>query len=441
MHLALIWITLIQVEQASAQRVRLQGQTIPAAPGNVTQGPPPVVGQPPAASLPPALNTLPTNGPAIYGQPGVVGQPTFQIGAPVAPGQVGDPFQTNGFFAGGSPGTIPGGVTVQNPNQGFIYPPANNQPFIGPGTGMRPTAPSNSFGNTTSSAWPNQVWSRFQSVKWQRLFERPRFRYTFIAGSPGVGDDANELQVHDVEVATTVNFPNFLWSGVPLRVSPGFVYHFWNGPNFSTGFELPPRAYSAYFAFDLVTPIERQFGAELNFTLGVYSDFDHTTSDSIRLTGVGLGWWRMTNFTTVKLGVEYLDRLDVKILPAFGIFISPSDDLKFDLYFPRPRIARRIPNWGNYEIWGYLGGEYGGGNWTLRRRLGLATIGDRVDMNDLRVFVGLEWLGPRNVTGFAEFGFVFDRELVFLEDPVPDPDPLRRLKLEDSFMIRAGLAF
>ena len=71
----------------------------------------------------------------------------------------------------------------------------------------------------------------------------------------------------------------------------------------------------------------------------------------------------------------------------------------------------------------------------------MTTIGDRVDMNDLRVFVGLEWLGPRNVTGFAEFGFVFDRELVFLEDPLPDPDPLRRLKLEDSFMIRAGLAF
>ena len=300
-----------------------------------------------------------------------------------------------------------------------------------------------SFGNSANSTWPNQAWARLQTVQWQRLLERPRFRYTNVFGDPGPGDPGNELSVQDIEIATTVNFPNFLYSGLPLRVSPGFVLNLWQGPHqATTGFDLPSRAYSAYFAFDYLTPTNQPLGAELNFTLGVYSDFNHVTSDSLRLTGVGLGWWRLAPQTTAKLGVEYLDRVDIKILPAAGIFITPSPNLKMDLYFPRPRIATRIPNLGNNEVWAYVGGEYGGGSWTVRRLLGPTVISDRVDINDLRIFTGFEWLGPRNVTGFAEIGYVFDRELVFVEDPDgPDPDPLSRLKLEDAFMLRAGFSF
>ena len=339
----------------------------------------------------------------------------------------------------------------------YVYPAPNSQPILGQGPGVNPTLPNynqpqSSFGNSASTNWPNQAWARLQQVKWYRLFERPRLRYTHIFGDPSpagpggpFGDNINELQIQDVELATTVNIPNFVWSGLPLRFSPGFVYHFWHGPNFfGTGADLPSRAYSAYLAFDFLTPLDRRFGFELNFTVGVYTDFSHTTTDSLRLTGVGLGWWRLSNQTTLKVGIEYLDRVEVKLLPAFGIFITPNNNTKLDLYFPRPRIARRIPNWGNVEVWAYLGGEYGGGSWTIRRMaldgMGgvLPNIGSRLDINDLRAFVGLEWLGRRNVTGFAEFGYVFDRELLYLRG---SGSPIEKFKIEDSFMIRAGIAF
>ena len=132
-------------------------------------------------------------------------------------------------------------------------------------------------------------------------------------------------------------------------------------------------------------------GAELNLTVGLYTDFNEVTSNSVRWTGLGLAWFRMNNTTTFKLGVEYLDRVKVKMLPAFGFFIYPSPDMKLDLYFPRPKLARRLPNLGNYEVWGYIGGEYGGGSWTIKR---IGGMGDQVDVNDIRAFVGLEWVGP-----------------------------------------------
>ena len=445
-------------EIANAQRVRLPTNQIPG-------------GAPPAANTVPALGGTPTlpnnglpgttfspNGPVIYGQPRLIGQPQIRIGAPVAaPGT--DPFQVTNQFPGGTlvAPPIQGGIQQQAPP--YIYPAPNSQPILGTGPGVNPTlpnynanAPNNSFGNSASTNWPNQAWARLQQVQWYRLFERPRLRYTHIFGNPSpsgpggpFGDNVNELQIQDVEIATTVNIPNFVWSGLPLRFSPGFVYHFWHGPNFfGTGADLPSRAYSAYLAFDYLTPLNRQVGVELNFTIGVYTDFSHTTSDSIRLTGVGLGWWRFSNVTTLKVGIEYLDRVEVKLLPAFGLFFTPNNNTKFDLYFPRPRIARRIPNWGNVEVWAYLGGEYGGGSWTIRRMaldgMGgiLPNIGSRLDINDLRVFVGLEWLGRRNVTGFAEFGYVFDRELLYLRG---SGIPIERFKVEDSFMIRAGIAF
>jgi hypothetical protein len=379
----------------------------------------------------------------IFGQPVQVGQPTIQMGPPInAPGGI-DPFQTNGSFSTTAPGFIQPntgtGVNFQNPPMlqqapPYIYPAPNSQPLLGPGVSVPPTVPNGtgSFGNTAVNQWPGQVWSRLQQVQWQRLFERPRFRASYLMGSP-TATDGNELSIVDVELATTVNFPNFVYCGLPLRMSPGFIFHYWEGPNtIDTGFELPPRAYSAYLAFDFITRLDRQIGAELNFTIGVYTDFSHVTSDSIRLTGVGLGWFRLSNSATFKIGVEYLDRVKTKLLPAFGLFLMPSNYTKIDIYFPRPRIAARIPNVGNYEVWGYLGAEYGAGSWTVEFSSG---FGDQVDINDIRVFLGAEWLGPRNVSGFAEIGYVFDRDLVY-RARIPS-----NLKLEDTIMFRVGVAF
>jgi hypothetical protein len=114
------------------------------------------------------------------------------------------------------------------------------------------------------------------------------------------------------------------------------------------------------------------------------------------------------------------------------LFIRPSDDLQIDLYFPRPRIAQRLPNFRALESWLYIAGEYGGGNWTVERDFG----DDRIAINDVRAIIGVEWYGQRGVTGFVETGYVFDRELVSQA-----AIPTRTLDLQDTIMLRLGLEF
>jgi hypothetical protein len=355
--------------------------------------------------------------------------------------QVFDPFATQpGSFSQGAP--PPGAIMPANPSAvppPFIYPMPAGGPPVNPSMGppnygaYQPGAypwynANNGASSNSPVAWPNEFWNRIKSSEVYRLLERPRWRHTYIAPS---GD--RYLGWNESEIATTLTIPNFLFTAQPLRLSPGFVFNFWEGPDtVITGVDLPARTYDAFLAADYSTPWDRAFGIETNVTVGVYSDFNHVTTDSIRITGLGLGWVRLNNTTTFKVGIEYLDRLSIKLLPAIGVFIYPNADLKLDVYFPRPRLAHRLPSLGNYEVWGYLGGEYGGGSWTVER---LGPMSDQVDVNDIRVFGGLEWMGPRQVTGFLEAGYVFQRELIFKSAPGTEVD------IDNSYMLRAGIAF
>ena len=154
------------------------------------------------------------------------------------------------------------------------------------------------------------------------------------------------------------------------------------------------------------------------------------------MTGTGLLWKRINSYTTFKIGAEYLDRVDVKLLPAIGVFLAPNPDLRLDVYFPRPKLAQRLPRIGRFEVWSYIGAEYGGGSWAIERTpLVGDDFDDQADINDVRAFVGLEWMGPRRITGFLELGYAFERELLYRSDPDNE------LELNDAFMLRTGVAF
>ncbi len=379
---------------------------------NPAMSQPAIVPPPPATLPPPVLPQLTPNLPAgaTAGQPVLIQQQVF------------DPFAIQ-------PGNPMGGLatpetqSVQPPP--FIYPPPAGT-LTAPGTAYQTPAGS-PFANS-ASAWPNEAWARLQQSQVYRLLERPRWRNTFIA-APG----DNYLGWVESDIATTLAIPNFLWSTQPLRISPGFTFNFWNGPDTAvTGADLPPRTYNAYLANDFSTPWDRNFGAEINVTVGVYSDFNVTNSDSIRITGLGLGWFRLNNTNTFKIGIEYFDRVSTKLLPALGFFIYPNPDLKLDVYFPRPRLAQRLPNLGNSEVWVYVGGEYGGGSWTIERLAGFA---DQADVNDIRAFIGVEWVGPRRVSGLFELGYVFNREIIYRSDPATS------YEMSNALMVGGGIAF
>jgi hypothetical protein len=90
-------------------------------------------------------------------------------------------------------------------------------------------------------------------------------------------------------------------------------------------------------------------------------------------------------------------------------------------------------NVGQYEVWWYLTGEYGGGSWTIERAF--TGITQQIDINDFRIGGGLEWNGPRGFTGFVEGGWVFNRVVLYRGDPADNFSP------EDSFYLRAGFSW
>lgn len=352
--------------------------------------------------------------------------PATQVRPPVTPPQYSPPQNILPQFPQRSNATLPNTGFGQQPFNYGTNPSAfqNRWPYQGLGSNFLPAI---------DWTWPRQQWQRFQNEFLPRVLERPRFRQTYLHGSNRGAGQGNELDINDIEFATTLTIPNFLQSRQPLRISPGLVASFWDGPDTpSTGFDLPSKAFGAYLAMDHVTDLAKTAGVETNFTVGVYSDYDNFSSDAIRLQGRLLGWQRINEYTVGKLGVEYLDRVKVKMLPAVGLFMSPNPDMKFDLYFPRTKLSHRIPNVGNYEMWSYVGAEYGGGSWAIERTDG---SDDQVDINDVRAFVGVEWIGPRRVTGFFDFGYAFERELVYASNQS------NNLELQDTLMIRSGVAF
>lgn len=405
-----------QVNQVPAQNVQFQAPS--STPPSLTT---PNFGTPSIINSPPATLQTPN-----FVQPQGVIQSPGTITAPVY-----DPFQTNNSPLPdfGSQFQLPGQtqpVIIQPPPEVLQSPQYQQQ--VLPGYGTQQFGTPNARNWWPSAEWPSQAWTNLRENVIPRLIEKPRFRHTYITGNGG-----NQLGENVTEIATTVTFANFLRGTQPLRISPGFDFIFWSGPDTAlTGADLPAQAYSAYLSADFITNPNFTGGMEANIAVGFYSDFKAASSDSVRVTGTILGWQRINSYTTGKLGIEYYDRVDLKLLPAIGVYMNPIADLKFDIYFPRPKLAQRLPNVGNYEIWSYIGAEYGGGSWTIER---LAGFNDQVDVNEVYSFIGAEWMGPRNVTGFVELGYAFNRELVYRSD---DKNPT---ELQDAIMVRAGLAF
>lgn len=396
-----------------------QGGAPPFAAPSSTQGqfvPPPQapgISNPNASLQSPQFDPYATQAPMT--QPPVVSSPNGSMGT----------------YPGTYPGVYPGVYPGAN-GQSAPYPAANAQPYFAPnqnlpGYGGYTGQPSSMFPNWQPSgiAWPYAPGVQGQYL---RLFEDLRLSETWVNGNNGA-----DVDINDVALAVTMNYPDFLRSNQPLKITPGFTFHFWNGPSDpDSGADLPSKAYSTFLQFDWTTRQDVQLGGEIDFAVGVYTDFQSVTTDAVRFTGTGLGWLRVTPNLTMKLGVEYLDRVDLKLFPAGGIFWKPNPDLSLDLYFPRPRIARRLPQLGNTDIWWYLGAEYGGGSWVIERT---DKSSDQVDINDIRVFTGLEWTTLSAFKGFADVGYVFNRELVYRNSPQDN------LELSDTFMIRAGFAF
>lgn len=266
-----------------------------------------------------------------------------------------------------------------------------------------------------------------------RFFQGPRFRHAYVHGN----NDQDALMINDSELSLAFAIPNFFYSSQPLYLLPSFSLHQWDGPHPPATADLPALAYSAFLDAGWQSDPTRILGAELGLRVGMFSDFDTATSDSIRIMGRGIGRIRLTPRATLKLGVLYLDRNRIKLLPAGGLLWQPNPDTRFDLFFPEPKLAHYLSTIGNTDTWWYVGGYYGGGAWTVTRA---DSSTDSIDINDLRLVLGMEWgrneqMREGRRRGFVEVGYVFDRELLY------DRSPMDNLDLQDTIVVRAGIGY
>jgi hypothetical protein len=267
----------------------------------------------------------------------------------------------------------------------------------------------------------------------QRLsvFQGVAAEFTFLADD----SDADSLGLSELELYGTFALP-LRYGAAPITFTPGFAVQYWDGP---VGFgvpptpDMPPRTYSAYLEVGWNPQITQWFRAELAVQPGIHSDFEDVEEDALRIKGSALGFFRTSPFFEIALGVVYLDRLDIKLLPAGGVIWTPDEDTRWEILFPYPKLARRFATYGNRDVWWYVGAEYGGDSWQIERTSGAQ---DEVDYNDIRVFVGLE-SGPcgdlRGIRWLIEAGYVWERELQYRSGQVFNAD--------DTFMLRAAIKY
>lgn len=436
-----IVLSLGSVPVAQGQRVQIPSQPLQ------TYGQQPYVQQPSGTFAQPgaipqgtfAAPSLPQNYAApTYPQSGVGAPPAFDAyQSPTVSGTLGPP-------PASVPYTYQPAPQASFPQQPGVAAPSGTwqgYPQAGGGYG----APAQSGGLFTDGLpfdWQQGSYgyegSNGSLVRFQKFLQRIGMEYSWLASDEGV----NDFEVSRAEFAATFAIPVMHNIESPLLVTPGFAFNWFEGPvgdpdppvtvpATPRGPDLPPRVYDAYLDLSWYPRPFEWFGAELGVRTGVWTDFDELSSDSIRVLGRGLGVISVTPNMDILVGAVYLDRLRAKVLPAGGVHFRPNQDWDLYLVFPNPKLRRRFRSVGNTEWWWYAAGEYGGGSWTVDR----VGLGDRIDYNDIRVLLGLEWETPTQVRGHMEVGFVFDREILF-ESAMP-----AKITPDDTVMLRAGLDF
>jgi hypothetical protein len=257
------------------------------------------------------------------------------------------------------------------------------------------------------------------------IFQKLKVMGTWIA-QPEEGD----LGFTDLETSIVLGFP-FPVRTAPLLVTPRFGVHYLQGPATP---DLPARLYDSAIEFRHMRQLNDRWAMDVAVTTGYYSDHQRDNGDAFRVTGRGLAVYEWSPFTKVVLGVVYLNRAGASVIPAAGLIVKPSDSVRWELIFPRPRAALRLDSWSTPDIdewWCYVVGEFGGGVWTIERASGARDV---ITSRDYRAILGLERKITDGIDQRFEVGYVFEREIEF-DSGTPDFYP------GDTVMLRLGLVY
>jgi len=236
----------------------------------------------------------------------------------------------------------------------------------------------------------------------------------------------------DLEAGVVFGFP-FFRRDTPLLVTPYFASHFLSN---AAALDIPSTLYDASVDFRHL----RKFGdgpwaMDVGVGVGYYSDFEQSYSDATRVSGRGLAVYEATPGKKWIFGVAYLNRAGATVLPVAGLIIEPEEmpRTRLDLVFPRPRFSwQTAASTPADERWWYIGGEFGGGIWSITRPSNNEI--DTISYSDLRLVVGFERKLLGGLSTRFETGYVFARELDY-ESDTPD------VSLDDTMMARVGVSY
>jgi hypothetical protein len=263
--------------------------------------------------------------------------------------------------------------------------------------------------------------------------EEPPFVVPFQTRLIGtvVAGQRNELGMTDFDLSTVLAFPRT----EGFAITPGFQTFFLNGPRRT---DLPGELYDARVEFALKRPWDDRLSYLFTIAPGIYSDFNNTGSDALRVTSRALGFYKISPATELTFGLIYVDRDNLALLPAIGVIHVPEPDVRIELVFPKPKVAARVSQGADEEWWAYVTGEFGGGSFAIERANGRDDV---VTYSDWRLLVGLEGKFPGSKTVFQnipsvffEAGFVFNREVEY-ESNRGDYDPA------NTGLVRAGVVY
>lgn len=371
------------------------------------------------SSPPPAAATLPTDQETIQPAP----TPDRSGGVP--------PVLGNG---GGSQPGIP--------------PLSGSRPGALPFSGADPYATPNAYGWQNPQGPYNNQYNGYQSMPiyggpqpgvppagnpWdaRKLIERWRVDVLWMKG----GSSSKKLGLTQLDLNLTFNWVGCLSPENALQITPGFTFNWWK-MNDQSPLPFPERTYDAYVDLDWDPRLAQDgaISADLGLTMGVFSDFKKVDGHSFRLMGHAYGVFAVSSKLDLKLGAEYLNRVNSKILPAGGIVWRSGDDSwVVEAVFPSPKVKKKCNLIDSRSaLWFYARGEYAGDTWTIKSQMpGMRD--DVVSYNDIRIAVGVEFEFIQNVKGYIEMGGAFDRKLEYKR--------LGAVSAADSFFLQGGLQF
>jgi len=258
------------------------------------------------------------------------------------------------------------------------------------------------------------------------VFQKAKFTATWL---PQLDDDS--LGWTDLKTEVVFGLP-FFTRETPIVITPTYEAHFLDRPD---GFDLPSRLHDLSIDFHHFRRVGERWIADFALTPGLYAD-DHSldSNDAFRLNGRAVAVYEPNVMWKWLLGVTYVNGAWNKIVPVFGFVYEPSDAVEYEIVFPAPRAAWRLPNSpapGQDEYWVYIAGEFSSSIWAFEQSDGMDDI---FAYRDIRAILGIEHKVIGGLSSRAEIGYVFDRQMKLASGPGD-------IDLDGTVLLRVGLVY